>query len=527
MHDGGGYVKRPLLLVGAAFFVTIWFLTNFGQKWFFITAPLVLSLIGFSLVFVWKTRALVILVTFLSVTTAYACYYIAQNKFLSVSEKLSGTDKIVVGQVYGKQSYDYGSECVIKLESVDGVETDCKMKVKFKYIPPEKLELYEQVTFRADVSDVNSKSVSKANSLKSSGIYLLGKCYMEDVVVRQNSENGIIDLVNKVRKRICSAITDFLPNDNGGLIVALTLGDKSNLSYGVIRAFRICGLSHLMAVSGLHVYTWAYALFVGLISLTSKRKAAMVSMAFTLFFMALANFTPSVVRAGVMMTFLLLGFVFLKVPDSLNSMGASLILICIANPFAVNSVSLQLSFSAALGLSLMNKKISSIDIDFGRFRKTGSLMLFVCRSLAVCITVSLFTLPVMAFTFGEISLIGIVGNLLCVTISMYAMIIGGIAAALSVFGLTKFVGTPLLLAAGFMSKIIIAVVNFLSGFDFLYINIDYIRVKICVAVLAAAAMLIFLFKPNLYKNKPVIILTAVNLIFVSLLAVNTVLLVRR
>ena len=74
MRDGSGKTKRPLLLMGAAFFVTLRFLTYYGISAFLTVLPIVVAAGGFALVFVHKKRAAVLIVTFMTVAAACVCF---------------------------------------------------------------------------------------------------------------------------------------------------------------------------------------------------------------------------------------------------------------------------------------------------------------------------------------------------------------------------------------------------------------------------------------------------------------------
>ncbi|MBQ7653696.1 MAG: ComEC/Rec2 family competence protein [Clostridia bacterium] len=522
MEDGSGYVKRPLLLIGAVFFVTLWFLTSFRTRWMIIAAPAAVFAVGAVMLCVHKARALTIFLTFLSVAAACLCFMRAEKEYSFVISTVPGHDRNVVGQVYEKQYLDDGARCEVRVTSVDGVETNFKMTVDFPEIAPEKIEKFVPVSFHSDISDFESKNIVYINRLRSDKIYASGICFQDQLKIEENEQKDIIFLLNQTREKISKTITDFLPNDNGRLIAGFVLGDKSELSEKTQNDFRVCGISHLLAVSGLHVYTWSNALFLCLAGFLSRRKSAVISIAFTVFFMALTGFTPSVVRAGIMMILVYAGMLFMKVPDSLNSLGAGLVIMLAANPYSLHSIGLQLSFSAAIGLSVMNEKILQIKIEIPRHRRLSAVFRSVLRSAAVCAVATAATIPVLVFSIGKLSLLCVITNLLCVDLSMFAMIIGGVGAVLSVFRYTSFLGLPTLIVAGFLAKIIISISSFFGRFDFLYIDIDSDHFRVCSAVLIIAGALMYFLKPDFFKNKLAVVLAAVNLTAVSAMVMNII-----
>lgn len=510
MSNGSGYVRRPLLLMGAAFFVTVWFLISYSQKFFAIYLLIALPLCGFGLIYVHKKRISVLVVMVLTVLCAVLCFIKSELCYLSAGTSLAGNNRTVVGRIYEAEEYEYGSKCVFKLESVDGKSVNYRASVVLLNIAPEYLRFYERTTFKADISDLNSLEQDQITSLRSENIFISAQSKAYDLKYLTKSKFDILSHIYRIKTSISKAVTDFIPNNCGRLILSFVLGEKSGLSRSVREQFKVCGLSHLMAVSGLHIYTWSYAIFICLKNLASRRNVSIVLIAFTLFFMALTGFTPSVVRAGIMMLFVYIGYIFMKSPDSLNSLGGALLIMCAVNPFVVKSVSFQLSFSAAFGLSLMSEKISKIEIYFSRLPLLSKFAEFVCRTSAVCVSATLFALPATVFSFGKLSLINIAANLLCVNISMFIMVLGGTGAVAALINYTGELGLILILSAAFLSKLILDIVKFLSGFDFLYIDVNYLGVKVCVAALVITALLIYALWPKLYKNKVIIAFIAVN-----------------
>ena len=118
--------------------------------------------------------------------------------------------------------------------------------------------------------------------------------------------------------------------DERDVMAGMAFGFKSGISTETTRMFRALGVSHLLAVSGLHTALLAQAMLALLRFLKTPRKAAsLLTAGFVLLFVALTGFTPSAVRAGVMSMVMLLGLLFGREPDSLNSLGLALLVIAL------------------------------------------------------------------------------------------------------------------------------------------------------------------------------------------------------
>lgn len=235
-----------------------------------------------------------------------------------------------------------------------------------------------------------------------------------------------------IRERISQL---FAP-DTEAFVRALLTGDRSGLSYETKNQMAISGISHVVAVSGLHVSL--IGSFVLLVCLRRRRLAAWVSIAAMLLFAAMLGFPPSVVRAVVMHTVLLLAPVFGRENDYPTSMGFALLLILLANPWSIASVSLQLSFAATAGILLFgNPLLHWQETRFlpKKFRRRhphlASLLRGIFSIQATSIGATALTFPLVALYFDSVSLIAPITNLLLLTLTGYVFTAGCAAVALS------------------------------------------------------------------------------------------------
>ncbi len=266
-----------------------------------------------------------------------------------------------------------------------------------------------------------------------------------------------------------------LPGDPGALLCGICFGDKSALSETAVSAFRLSGISHLIAVSGLHMAIIAQGVLAILHKLRMPRRlSALLTAAIVLIFMALTGFTPSVTRAGVMCLVLLAGQMVRREADSLNSLGLSLLLILAANPFAVMDVGLWLSYAATLGLLYLLPWFKQYGLDPLESRLCRGRRETVCRLLcikpltALCVTLSAvaFTLPITALVFGEVSLVSPLTNLLTVFPANIALAVGCLGALCSFVPGLGFLCHGLFLTAGLLTRYLLAVAEWLGSLRF-------------------------------------------------------------
>ena len=235
-----------------------------------------------------------------------------------------------------------------------------------------------------------------------------------------------------------------------GFLTAELTGDKSLLPESDYVAMQETGLAHIFAVSGLHC-----AFLVTLLSLlippTHRRTLCAVASAVLVFYMLLTGLSPSVARACVMQLFLLSAPLFRRGSDPLTSLAAALTVILLVNPYAVGSVSLQLSFAATLGMVLLSGRLYKSFTGWyrGRNRAVRVALFFLAANLAATLGALVFTAPLTAYYFNLLSLVAPLAGLLAVPAAGYAFMSAFVSALLGL------VWTPLGLLAGYVPLLLV------------------------------------------------------------------------
>ena len=235
-----------------------------------------------------------------------------------------------------------------------------------------------------------------------------------------------------------------------GFLTAELTGDKSLLPESDYVAMQETGLAHIFAVSGLHC-----AFLVTLLSLlippTHRRTLCVVASAVLVFYMLLTGLSPSVARACVMQLFLLSAPLFRRGSDPLTSLAAALTVILLVNPYAVGSVSLQLSFAATLGMVLLSGRLYKSFTGWyrGRNRAVRVVLSFLAANLAATLGALVFTAPLTAYYFNLLSLVAPLAGLLAVPAAGYAFMSAFVSTLLGL------VWTPLGHLAGYVPLLLV------------------------------------------------------------------------
>lgn len=246
------------------------------------------------------------------------------------------------------------------------------------------------------------------------------------------------------------------PRVSGFLTAELT-GDKSAMDDGDYLAMQETGLAHLFAVSGLHC-----AFLVTLLALLISRRQRLlcaVTIPLLLFYMVMVGMSPSVVRACIMQIFLLIAPLFRRGSDPLTSLAAALLVILLCNPFAAASVSLQLSFSATLGMVLLSPRLYKLLAGWykGKCRPLRAALCFVAANLSATLSAVVFTAPLTAWYFRIFVLVAPLSSLLAVPAAGWSFM----AAYVTV--LLGFVWLPLASLLGWISWVLVRYILWIAN----------------------------------------------------------------
>ncbi len=243
------------------------------------------------------------------------------------------------------------------------------------------------------------------------GIFLVASQRGEAAVGKAEQEHWRCAAA-RFRQKIREILAAYFPEDTLGFVQALLIGDTGKLDYKTDVAFQITGIRHVIAVSGLHVSI----LFTLLGMVTFKRRFLMALVGFPALavFAAAAGFTPSVTRACIMSGLMLLSLLLEKEYDGPTALFFAALVMLILNPLAITSVSFQMSAASVAGIFLFYEPVRAWMLGKLPKRKGTAGRVFSSLTATVSMTLSAtaLTVPLTAYYFGTVSLIGMVTNLL-------------------------------------------------------------------------------------------------------------------
>ena len=304
--------------------------------------------------------------------------------------------------------------------------------------------------------------------------------------------------LHRARGALAQGIQQSVAAPQSGLAQALLLGIRAELPPALRESFRDAGMSHLLAISGLHVGV-VMALSLGLARCVAGRGNPWVIVAAALIvwtYATLSGLDPPVVRSAIMGTLVLLQPLFgrgIRMPTTLLLAAAGMLAV---DPWLLESLSFQLSFAAMTGVvlslpiitamsSLATAGWSASDAWAARWGQYGATLLVA--SLVISIMTSLATMPLVAWHFGAVPLMSVPATILAMPALPAALVTTAVTALAGLVSTTMAAG-PGLLAWGSLSWLI----ELARAMPDILLPTDWLTVPMAIAWYVAMGVLIWL-----------------------------------
>ena len=257
------------------------------------------------------------------------------------------------------------------------------------------------------------------------------------------------------------------------VVYGIFTGDKGYMDPFVKADFKRAGISHVLAVSGLHlsILCWAVFSFLNFLKVHKKISCAAIILC-CLFFMAFTGFSVSMMRAGIMTILFYLAFLAGRKSDPLTSLFFAGAVIALQNPYNVQNIGFQLSFAATLGIvsaAGINEKISSAMDKITRFKFLNRILKIVASSFGVSLAATFFTLPFVAYNFKTLSLVSPLTNLLAAPLVTAILVL---ALCIAIFSFVPFLPAIFGVPAYYATKLLLALANYLGSLKYSYISVE-------------------------------------------------------
>lgn len=319
----------------------------------------------------------------------------------------------------------------------------------------------------------------------------------------------------KIKSKLVSVLRNSgLSQQAFSISSALLVGYDDEIDSEVMQSFSHSGTLHILSVSGMHTGV-LYAILVFMFSKFDKHdRYKKTKLAFVLFFLLLfilvTGLSPSVLRAGIMLSLVLIGKTFYKQGNGYNTLVLSAFLSLLVNPYLIIDVGFLLSYMAVFGIMFLYPILAKLYIF------ENKIVQWFWTSVLISVAATLFTLPISLYFFHQFPIWFVFSNLLIIPISMLIML--GAALFLIVY------------KVAFLNQILVYVINASTSImlwlaqltdNTSYGFIDFIPFSKIDALFMMVAIALSLIVTAQKQYKSVLILCTVFITWLSISVFNT------
>lgn len=392
-------------------------------------------------------------------------FFVFVFSYIGMNEKIEEVSE-VSGRVISIKTKDDSYRFVI-----DETSLQSKKKIEVSY--------YNELEISQDMYDLLGARVSLFGKLKEPAGQDNPACfdyrlYQFSKGIRYNfsAKNVKVDYLSdglfwKYKKAVSRCRDSFLSEFDDepeirAFIKGVIFGDKSELSDETIEEFNENSTGHILAVSGLHI-GFLFALLKFLTKKSRSKWSTVLIVAVLLMYGEMTGWSPSTVRATLVLGISLMAVYARRTPDLLTSVSAAALSILLWNPYMLFNSGFQMSFMALLGLVFF----------------AGPLEYFLGKYLAPLIAIQLSVGPLIAFSFSRFNFVSFLINIPIVYLA--SLLVPLCIISLFVMLGLGFLPGPLNFTIDFLSNIVIKINSILSFDGFFSVNVRAVNVGVLLA----------------------------------------------
>jgi len=322
-----------------------------------------------------------------------------------MSKIVDGCEVIVWGELVKTETTDYGNR---------GFLSDCYIRLQAETIPCNDIVVYmsDAHLYVGQIYKLTGK-VNMFSEARNEGNFDSLRYYQslkvdfaieeETSVLLGKSSNGWKTFLYSLRQKIGNVYGNCMEEKVAGFYQAMVLGDKTDLQEELKGLFLIGGISHILAISGLHVSIIGRGLYRFLRHLgLDFGIAGICGGVLLVFYCVMVGSSASTVRAVGMMLLFFLAQWLGRSYDMLNSLGGMVLILLWENPFLIENIGFWFSVTALLGVGYVGIELAKYMKEASENENRRIQNLFDTSGLWMSLGITLTTLPVTALAYYEV-----------------------------------------------------------------------------------------------------------------------------
>lgn len=269
------------------------------------------------------------------------------------------------------------------------------------------------------------------------------KCNADRITVIHSGKDSFNAWLYSLKQRFKAVYNTVYDEYDNQLMNSMVLGDKYELEADVKDMYQKSGVSHLLAISGLHISIAGMSVYNMLRKRLNQKISAIAGILVILSYLIFTGESVSAARAVCMLVMTIIADVRARTYDMLTALAMASVMQIMDNPYIICNTSYIMSFLAMLGIALVLPVISSADKTLVFIKKKNrknrtlkdEVIYLLCDSLSGCIAIQLMLLPALLYVSYETSFISVILNLIVIPLMPVVMISGivsGLAGLVSI-----------------------------------------------------------------------------------------------
>ena len=310
-------------------------------------------------------------------------------------ENMSGICE-VVGIKEEKQYYD---KYIVKVKNTPTSKNNTKLIIYLKKRSEYKIGdiLYFEGEFRKADGRRNYNGFNYRNYLKQNKIY--GILIAEEVEKVDHTFN----IIGNIKQTAHLKIEELYKDEAKNFLKGILFGDSGNLSEDIKEDFRSSNISHILAISGMHVSYVVFGIELIMKNIIGNKKTRnFIEILILMFYAILTGLSPSCVRACIMTGMLILSSNIKRKNNVYISMVIAFIIIIMSNIYNLTNIGMWLSFFSTLGIVVFYsffKNLIKFKIKKLKFEKLIDVFLLSVSAQILIFPLIVFTFNTLSFTF--------------------------------------------------------------------------------------------------------------------------------
>jgi len=485
--------NRPLA-IGCWCFVSVAVLLYFfmDSKLSLMLGILLLSgtLIAFFLYLISKRKQvllafLCLLLSFLAVLSSHFFFHIKLEGY----RQFIGQECVIEGSVSKiRYSKSYGTAFDIHLDSINGEDYNDTVLLKCEYASA--MQIGDRFRMTATGADFDNEKYDERSYLLPDGILCIFVCTtQENCEIAEQKDESVWNWFRKWNAQMAFRLENAVSGEEGRLANALLFGNRDAISDVTTLSFRRTGVSHLLALSGLHV-----SILIGFFEWLLRRLEVIRQwrmLAITVLsigYLFLTGAAPSTVRAVLMLWMMNIGFILQSDYDSFTSLSLILTIFLFVTPHAVTDLGMWMSFIATASIVVFVPALNKAMKAFSKNKRYSKFIRRKVRSLVsavfIGIVANLALLLIQALAFGEYSILSVPATILLSIPMSLTLVLSIVAVILPPIGfLCRW-------SAGAM----LAIVDFLSSAEGIMLAVGDMLSLLLILLITLALLFVAIFK---------------------------------